>query len=85
MICCAGLSRLSTGVRWAIKSLNCMANEPYSPENNDNVQAIAVHSPCLAPVGIFGSAPSNVPNALAANEAMRHAPTPAHSRPPNEI
>ena len=46
-------------------------------------------SPCTAPawrrLESSAARQATCRNALAANEAMRHAPTPAHSRPPNEI
>ena len=49
------------------------------------MHAKAVHNPCLALVETPCIAPINVPNALVANDAIKHAPKPAHSRPPREI
>ena len=46
---------------------------------------IAVHNPCLAPVGIFGRAPMNMPNALAEKDAAAQEPIAAHSRPPSDM
>lgn len=57
----------------------------YKPENSERMQARAVHNPCLALVERPGNAPINVPNALVANDAIKHAHKPAHSRPPREI